>query len=217
MILPLEGQLRYLALSLLVEVNTADAGCVVPVQLAVFLDFTEHRSIDPSPVQVLKVCPVFVVLTSTRDRRPVRQLGRPNIANVSAVALALPVVLLPLLIGESEHRQTTEPLPGQILVPYLQTATGLGVPRVELVEVRLYFLPTVTSTADDGRGMVFPSGVRQDDKIAFRFRFPWLISESILSEAYTQAKKACFHKRFQNPAVLPYNDFCKEQILRLFG
>ena len=164
MILPLEGQLGHPALPLLVEVNASNAGGVVPVQLAVFLDFTEHRPVDPSPVQVLKVRPVLVVLASTRDRRPVRQPGRPNIANVSAVALALPVVLLALLIGEAEHRQTAEPLPGQILVPYLQTATGLGVPRVELVEVRLDLLSAVALTADDGRGMVFPSGVRQDDK-----------------------------------------------------
>lgn len=169
MILPLEGQLRYPALSLLVEVNTADAGGVVLVQLTIFLDFTEHRPVDPSPVQVLKVCPVFVVLASTRDRRPVRQPGRPNITNVSAVAPALPVVLLPLLIGEAEHRQTTGPLPSQILMPYLQTATGLGVSRVELVEVRLDLLPTVAPTADDGRGMVFPSGVRQDDKSSISF------------------------------------------------
>ena len=133
MILPLEGQLRYPALSLLVEVNTADAGSVVPVQLTIFLDFAEHRPVDPTPVQVLKVCPVLVVLASTRDRRPVREPGRPNIANVSAVALTFPVVPLPLLVGKFEHRQTTEPLPGQILVPYLQTATGLGVPVCSLL------------------------------------------------------------------------------------
>ena len=133
MILPLEGQLGHPALPLLVEVNASDAGCVVPVQLAVFLDFTEHRPVDPSSIKIREVGPVLVVLASTRDRRPVRQPGRPNIANVSAVALALPVVLLALLIGEAEHRQTAEPLPGQILVPYLQTATGLGVPVCSLL------------------------------------------------------------------------------------
>lgn len=111
----MEGQLGHPVLSLLVEMNTSDAGSVVPVQLAVFLDFTEHRPVDPSSVQVLKVRPVFVVLASTRDGRTVRQPGRPNIANVSAVALTFPVVPLPLLVGEFEHRQRTEPLPGQIL------------------------------------------------------------------------------------------------------
>lgn len=148
MILSLEGQLGLPSPPPFVIGDTSDSGDVVLVQLAVFLDFTEHRPVvDPSSIQILEVCPVLVVLASTRDRRPVRQPSRPNIANVSAVTLALPVVLLSLFIGEFGHRQTTEPLPSQILVPYLQTATGLGVPRVELVEVRLDLLSAVTSTA----------------------------------------------------------------------
>lgn len=97
--------------------DSTDSGGIVFVELPVLLDGALHRPINKPSIICWKFSPVFFVLAPTRRGGSVCKRGGVHIADVPAVALALPIVLIVLCIGKLQDLEPTKNLPSQIPPP----------------------------------------------------------------------------------------------------
>lgn len=97
--------------------DSTDSGGIVFVELPVLLDGALHRLINKPSIICWKFSPVFFVLAPTRRGGSVFKRSGVHIADIPAVALALPIVLLAFRIGKLQDFESTKNLPGQIPPP----------------------------------------------------------------------------------------------------
>ena len=69
----------------------------------VFLDTSYHRAIDQPTIKAGETRSVFFVFAATRCRRSIGQPCSSHITDVSAIALALPIVLLVFGISKLQN------------------------------------------------------------------------------------------------------------------
>lgn len=163
--------------------NPSDPGRVVPVLLPTLLDSRDHCSVDRAAVKGLKRSPVLVVFAPTGNRGSVGEPRGLDIADVSAVAPALPEVLLVLGIGVFRDSQPAESLPGEVLPPKPSAPAGFDVSGMELVGVDLDDLPADASALVDLRGVILPTRVLDDRQITV------LPSDFAVHQTYIVASK----------------------------
>lgn len=121
--------------------DACDARRVVPVAFPALLDFALHRAIDHASIHFREVRSVLIVLATTGNGRPASEPGGLDIAGLSAIALAIPEVLLVLGIGVFEDGQPAESLSRQVFPPKATAATGFHMTGVEFVDIDLYTIP----------------------------------------------------------------------------
>lgn len=163
--------------------DSTDSGGIVFVEFPVLLDGALHRPINKPSIICWKFSPVFFVLAPTRRSGSVCKRGGVHIADVSAVAPALPEVLLVLGIGVFKDSQPAESLPGEVLPPKPSAPAGFDVSGMELVGVDLDDLPADASALVDLRGVILPTRVLDDRQITV------LPSDFAVHQTYIVASK----------------------------